>query len=208
MDRHCNRCSLATGRAVFGAGPVDAKLVVISDYPGRAEEKHNGPLIGESGQFLRGALQQVVGLDPTRDVFYTNAIRCRPADEDVKPQHVVACSMHTKTELARLTTAKVILVAGGQAFDAQLGQLKAGDVEDKFNVYTTHGREFFADGYYQLATPNPFYVIANSFKHPKTGATWYPPGSVGWHFVRDLMKLKALLERVYGIKLREDTYRV
>lgn len=71
----CTSCpqSVAATQTVFGEGPDNAKLMIIGEQPGDAEDLHGKPFVGPAGQVLNAALKRV-GID--RDQCYlTNAVK-------------------------------------------------------------------------------------------------------------------------------------
>jgi DNA polymerase len=198
LNRQCQLCKLSTKCAVPGFGPSNPKLIVISDYPGKKEEEQGKPMVGQAGQLLRAALQNVVGLDPIRDVFYTNVIRCRPDDAGkVGPTELNACRRWTNEELKGVNCG-LVLIAGSKAFEAMLGPVIAQELleDDDFDLSKAHGRHFYHLGRTYLVTWNPAHVEQNSFKDPRKQPfeKWYPTGSVPDLYIKDLKKLRALIE--------------
>lgn len=208
MDRNCKNCKLGCGKAVPGYGPEDPKLIVISDYPGRKEEEYCIPLIGESGQLMRKALMNIIGLDPEKDVFYTNAIRCRPGEDGVDASHINACKRWTNEELKRVNC-DLILIAGSTAFEALLPQVIAAEKakDKKFNISKAHGSIYRSMGKTYMVTWNPAYVEGHKFKDPRNNVgskrkpeyvDWYPTGSIPSFFIQDMNKLKVLIDEHYN----------
>lgn len=85
MDRvaHCYNCDIAfrckgelNGKALWRGNP-QAIVMLIGEAPGAEEEETGVPFIGAAGKFLDSVLLQV-GLDPEKDVYITNLIKCRP----------------------------------------------------------------------------------------------------------------------------------
>lgn len=182
----CFNCKLAKGRTVPGGGNTQPKLIVVSDYPGSAETKERKPLIGKSGQLLRKALKNVVGLDPDLDVFYTNVLKCEPAGNPVTDRELQQCKPWLNKEL-NLVSCKYILVAGSQAKKILLPQVTE-------EVSKIHG-QIFQDqlrGYKMLVTWNPAYIEQFSAFDDK-GNRLIQTGSVPWMFMNDMKKLKGLL---------------
>ena len=75
----CTKCKLSENRnkLVFGAGNPSAPIMIVSGPPGYHEDHLGVPLAGRSGQILKMALTRI-GLNPKRDVFCTNVVKCRP----------------------------------------------------------------------------------------------------------------------------------
>ena len=61
----CERCGLAATRqrVVIGTGPLDARLMIIGEAPGRTEDEGGAPFIGRSGKLFFQLLEEEVGLD-------------------------------------------------------------------------------------------------------------------------------------------------
>lgn len=204
MDRACKLCKLGCGKAVPGFGPTKPKLIVVSDYPGRTETEQGQPLVGRSGQLLRKALTNIVGLDPDNEVFYTNVIRCEPQGDATKligRPEISACRRWMVEDFSKVDC-NTVLIAGGLAFETLLSPLitmeKQKDKE--FNHSRAHGRVFRYLGKTYLVTWNPAFVeqykfkkITSDAKGRTTYVDWFPTGSVPWFFIQDLKKLKELI---------------
>ena len=71
----CRGCPLwePATQVVFGAGPADARLVLVGEQPGDQEDRAGEPFVGPAGRLLDGALEEA-GID--RSVAYvTNAVK-------------------------------------------------------------------------------------------------------------------------------------
>jgi len=77
--RDCAQCPLAHSRhkLVFGAGNVEARVMLIGEAPGADEDQQGLPFVGAAGALLTKMLQ-AIGLDRNKDVFITNVLKCRP----------------------------------------------------------------------------------------------------------------------------------
>jgi uracil-DNA glycosylase len=74
-SQSCRGCDLyrdAT-QAVFGAGPSDAKIVLVGEQPGDQEDKAGQPFVGPAGRLLDQALA-AAGID-REGVYVTNAVK-------------------------------------------------------------------------------------------------------------------------------------
>ncbi|NCO80395.1 hypothetical protein GW869_01295 [bacterium] len=76
--RNCKKCPLWKTRknAVPGEGPVNAKIVIIGESPGREEDRRGHPFVGMSGKFLDKLLRKA-GIK-REEVFITSCLKCRP----------------------------------------------------------------------------------------------------------------------------------
>ncbi len=128
--RACTACPLhaAATQTVFGAGPRDARLVLVGEQPGDQEDLDGVPFIGPAGAVLDAALAEA-GLDRDR-LYLTNAVKHfkhhvepgrgdgrrrihdKPAYDDVR-----ACFGWLEAELAQLRPHVIVLlgVTAGQA---------------------------------------------------------------------------------------------
>lgn len=71
----CRRCPLwqPATQAVPGEGPMDARVMVIGEQPGDAEDLTGRPFVGPAGRLLDEALS-AAGLDRSR-LYLTNAVK-------------------------------------------------------------------------------------------------------------------------------------
>jgi uracil-DNA glycosylase len=70
--RGCDLYRHAT-QAVFGEGPLSARIVFIGEQPGNEEDKQGRPFVGPAGHLLDRALQDA-GIKSAH-VFVTNAVK-------------------------------------------------------------------------------------------------------------------------------------
>jgi probable DNA metabolism protein len=128
LDR-CRRCELGTAatQAVGGAGPSDARIVIVGEQPGDEEDLAGRPFVGPAGRVLKAALTEA-GIDASR-VFLTNAVKHfrfeprgkRRIHKTPAQRHVEACRQWLEGELASLDPA-VIVMLGATAVFAVTGQ--------------------------------------------------------------------------------------
>ncbi len=71
----CTACDLhaRATQTVFGEGPKDARIVLIGEQPGDAEDLAGRPFVGPAGKLLDKALADA-GIDRSR-VYVTNAVK-------------------------------------------------------------------------------------------------------------------------------------
>src|SRR5262245_33691239 len=71
----CRGCLLyvRATQTVFGEGPATARVVVVGEQPGDAEDKQGRPFVGPAGRMLDKALAEA-GLD-RKTVYVTNAVK-------------------------------------------------------------------------------------------------------------------------------------
>ena len=132
--QRCQACPLfaRATQAVFGEGPVDARIVLIGEQPGDAEDLAGHPFVGPAGALLDRALDEA-GLDRA-GVYLTNAVKhfswtAAPSEgrgkrrihKKPRASEVNACRPWLTTELARIRPA-VIVCLGTTAVQAVLGR--------------------------------------------------------------------------------------
>lgn len=113
----CNLCPrLCDSRTqiVNGWGPLRPKIAVVHDQPNEKEDLEGRPMIGPAGQAFRMWIE-MVGLDPDRDVYYTNAVRCAPEfGKEATPTEIKNCNAHIWAELDYIQP-DVIIALGNPA---------------------------------------------------------------------------------------------
>jgi DNA polymerase len=124
----CRRCDLykhAT-QTVFGEGPGGARIMLVGEQPGDAEDRQGAPFVGPAGQLLRQALEDA-GID-LHDVYLTNVVKhfkWEPRGKrriHKKPRHseVQACRVWLDAEIAHIKP-QAIVALGATAANALLG---------------------------------------------------------------------------------------
>ncbi len=118
----CTRCVLAETRTntVFQRGNPAAKLCFVGEAPGADEDAQGLPFVGLAGQLLDKMIQ-AMGLDPEKDVYVCNIIKCRPP-ENRKPEaaETATCIPYLHEQLASIEP-KVIVALGNTSVAALLG---------------------------------------------------------------------------------------
>ena len=149
----CPRCdlSLARNNVVIGSGPMDAKILLLGEAPGRNEDKQGKPFVGAAGKVLNGVLEDA-GI--SRDTVYiTNAVKCRPPKNRVpKKEEIEACSPYLKKQLEVIAPRFVVLL-GKTAAETFLGR--------KVSMAEEHGKPFLHEGMTVMITYHPAAIIYN-----------------------------------------------
>ncbi|MGH7268119.1 MAG: UdgX family uracil-DNA binding protein [Candidatus Rokuibacteriota bacterium] len=124
----CTGCPLHEGatRTVFGAGPPDARVVLVGEQPGDQEDRQGAPFVGPAGEVLDRALGEA-GVARER-VYVTNAVKHfkfvargkRRIHQTPRLPEVAACRPWLEAELALLAPA-VLVCLGATAARALLG---------------------------------------------------------------------------------------
>lgn len=118
----CTRCGLAETRnkTVFSRGNPDAKLCIVGEAPGAEEDAQGLPFVGKAGQLLDKMIASM-GLDPEKDVYVCNVIKCRPpGNRKPTPEETAACLPYLNEQLD-LIAPHVILAMGNTAVATLLG---------------------------------------------------------------------------------------
>jgi DNA polymerase len=132
--RGCTRCpQLAQTRTtvVFGAGNADADVMFVGEAPGRHEDEHGLPFVGQAGALLDRLLGEV-GL--TREaVFVANVLKCRPpGNRDPHPVEIDNCQDYLLRQVG-LIQPTVICTLGNFATKLLRG--------DPTGITRLHGRD-------------------------------------------------------------------
>ena len=135
--RGCHLFKLGT-QTVFGEGPSTARVVVVGEQPGDAEDKAGRPFVGPSGKLLDRAFD-AAGIDRD-EIYVTNAVKhfkwakdatsTRRIHKTPNAGEIRACFPWLQTELA-LIKPDVIICLGATAAKALLGRT--------FSVMKTRG---------------------------------------------------------------------
>jgi DNA polymerase len=115
-------------QTVFGEGPRTARVLVVGEQPGDAEDKQGRPFVGPSGRLLDQAFD-AAGIDRD-DVYVTNAVKHFKWARDARTKRrlhktpnageVRACFPWLENEL-RLIKPEVLVCLGATAAKALLG---------------------------------------------------------------------------------------
>ncbi|SMG00701.1 UdgX family uracil-DNA binding protein [Burkholderia singularis] len=155
----CRRCTLweRATQPVPGAGPADARIMLIGEQPGDQEDRTGVPFVGAAGRMLARALDEA-GIDRAR-VYLTNAVkhfkwepRGKRRLHKTPAQHeVAACRYWLERELDALAP-RVIVALGATALRAVLRDNDATLERTPIPVQT-------GEGYLVVATYHPSYVL-------------------------------------------------
>ncbi|MEU6349800.1 UdgX family uracil-DNA binding protein [Streptomyces sp. NPDC047072] len=126
----CRGCPLhrdAT-QTVFGAGRVDARVMLVGEQPGDQEDRQGKPFVGPAGKLLDRALAEA-GIDPDQ-AYVTNAVKHfkftqpepkkRRIHKAPTLREMTACGPWLAAELA-VVKPELIVVLGATAGKALLG---------------------------------------------------------------------------------------
>ena len=118
----CIKCGLHTGcRSPFMQyhGPDNPAIIVVGEAPGEEEDKKGVQFVGRSGNLLRQVLEES-GVDMD-SVGYTNVVRCRPPDNKITKQAILACRQFAVEDIQYYQPDYVFLM-GNTPLNAVLGE--------------------------------------------------------------------------------------
>jgi DNA polymerase len=130
--RRCRKCPLAKSRknAVPGEGAYNARIMLIGEAPGRAEDEQGLPFVGYAGNILDEVLKGS-GLQ-REQVFITSILKCRPPDNrNPKAPEISACEPHLVSQVD-IISPKVLVALGRFGLRGLTGKTgKVGDMRKK-----------------------------------------------------------------------------
>ncbi len=126
----CTRCALCESRTrtVFGAGAIDAELMIVGEAPGAEEDRRGEPFVGRAGQLL-DAMLQAAGWG-REQVYIANVLKCRPpGNRDPSAEEIAQCMPYLGRQLEQVAPRAVLCVGriAAQALlatDAPIGRLR------------------------------------------------------------------------------------
>jgi probable DNA metabolism protein len=147
---NCTACDLAchATQTVFGRGPSNARIVIVGEQPGDAEDLAGQPFVGPAGQLLDAALAEVQL--PRAEVYLTNVVKHfkfvergkRRLHQKPGSREIAACRPWLEAELQTLRP-QVVVCLGSTAAQAIFGR--------DFRLSTRRGRI--------LETPYPAAIL-------------------------------------------------
>jgi len=157
--RDCRACDLwkPATQTVFGEGPEDARIVLLGEEPGDAEDRQGHPFVGPAGKLLKRALGDA-GIDWEK-VYMTNVVKHfkfvprgkRRLHQRANAAEQAACRQWLDAEFARIRP-QVIVCLGATAAKAMLGA--------SFALLRGRGRWIeHRSGARVMATVHPAYVL-------------------------------------------------
>jgi DNA polymerase len=125
----CRRCALweRATQGVAGEGPRNARLMLVGEQPGDAEDREGRPFVGAAGGMLRRALEEI-GVDAA-EVYITNAVKhfsweprgIRRIHKTPAQREIAACHDWLEAEIAAIGPACIVAL-GATALLALLGK--------------------------------------------------------------------------------------
>lgn len=141
----CTACGLCQERthAVPGVGPRRCAWMVVLDTPNEQEDRQGQTPAEPEGPLLQ-AMLAAMGLDSSRDVFITHALKCRGAlGRNPTPDELALCRPYLLRQV-ELVQPSMVLALGRLAAQAllgsqhpEMGQWPLGKLRG--HVHTAHG---------------------------------------------------------------------
>lgn len=166
----CVKCGLCKGRTntVFGVGDEKAKWLFVGEGPGRNEDLHGEPFVGQAGKLLDNMLL-AMGLKRGENAYIANIVKCRPTDDDTgrdrppTPQEISACMPYLERQIA-LIDPTVIVALGKTAALSLLGLDPETPVSKLRGTVHRYGRRPL------IVTYHPAYLLRNMVDKKKAWA--------------------------------------
>lgn len=183
----CQACELykRATRAVFGEGPVPARLMLVGETPGDHEDLEGHPFVGPAGRLLDEALEEA-GIARS-EVYLTNAVKhfkWEPRGKrrlHVKPSaaEVHACNGWLQAEV-RIVKPRTIACLGATAAQVMMGR--------SFRITKSRGVVFEGTEWARrlVATYHPSALLRMRALDPKKAAQAWDD------FVRDLVTARGV----------------
>jgi len=125
---------LTRKHAVPGEGPLNARVMLIGEAPGRVEDEEGRPFVGAAGRLLNELLS-MAGLS-RGEVYITNLVKCRPPNNrDPMPDEVESCRQYLVSQI--LIIKPRILVTLGRHSTREILSMSGRKVD---NVGSVRGR--------------------------------------------------------------------
>ncbi len=110
LKRSCGACPFSGQRIVFDRGNPKAKVMIVGEAPGAAEDKAGVCFVGRAGKML-DRIMASIGLDTNRDTLIVNVMKCRPPGNRVPSKNEVdSCLPILWEQIERVDPAILILL--------------------------------------------------------------------------------------------------
>jgi len=149
----CRRCKLWKHRKniVFGEGSSNAALMFIGEGPGREEDIHARPFVGDAGKLLT---KMIIKMGMKREgVYIANIVKCRPpSNRNPEEDEIAACRPFVEKQV-EIINPDVIMSLGRISSNALTGA----------NIPISRLRGNFSDyrGIPLMPTFHPAYLMRN-----------------------------------------------
>lgn len=164
---NCRRCSLYKTRTnvVFGAGPANAELMIVSEAPGFNEDQKGVPFVGAAGELLNKLLK-MAGLK-REESYICNILKCRPVTSNLenrppRSEEIEACTPFLDRQI-EIVKPKLIVTLGRYAASCVLSKLGY----SFRSMAGVHGKKFRGRLFNNAVTVIPTYHPAAALYNPK-----------------------------------------
>ena len=164
---NCRRCSLYKTRTnvVFGAGPANAELMIVSEAPGFNEDQKGVPFVGAAGELLNKLLK-MAGLK-REELYICNILKCRPVTSNLenrppRSEEVEACSRYLDRQI-EIIRPKLIVTLGRHSASYILPKIG----HPFRSMVGVHGKTFRGRLFNNAVTVIPTYHPAAVLYNPK-----------------------------------------
>ena len=136
---------------VFGHGPLDAKIVFVSEMVGSDEDREQKPMAGANAKLLNQILKKA-GIDK-RKIYITNVVKYSTPSGNIQPspKEVKSHATFLKEELKTINP-KIVVTFGNLALNG---------VGMRQPIENVHGRTFNLGSYELLPTFHPQMALNN-----------------------------------------------
>ena len=156
----CTKCGLHASRknTVFSRGNPQASICIVGEAPGEDEDTQGIPFVGRSGKLLDETIT-ALSLDPAKDIYVCNIIKCRPpGNRRPEEAEVNSCISYLEEQIS-IVAPKVIIALGSTAVDSLLPA-------NTFGITKIRGKVFKFGKTALIPTYHPSYVLRNGSKGP------------------------------------------
>jgi uracil-DNA glycosylase family 4 len=122
LASRCEACEVlaaARGTVVVGEFPIAARLLLVGEAPGAAEDETGRPFVGRAGQLLDRLLTDA-GID-RHSAAVANVVKCRPPDNRTPTRGEVARCRGWLERQIELAGPELVVTLGGTALAWALG---------------------------------------------------------------------------------------
>ncbi len=151
----CDCCDLdrSSINVVVSRGNPTARLMLIGEAPGATEDSMGEPFVGRSGKLLDQLLNNV-GINTSKDIFFCNALKCRPPKNRRPLRKELLSALPWLSQQIKLVDPWVIILAGSTSVEAVLGK-------QKDSISNLRGKWQSLDGRKVMPIFHPSYLLRN-----------------------------------------------
>lgn len=118
----CGLCNVAENVCVMGSGKIPARIMVIGDTVGFAEDRSGIPFKGKTSDLIfKYLLENEIDCS---QIYFTHAVKCRTAEgKPPSAKEIKACTQYLKKEIERVKP-EFVLTLGATALKAATNKAK------------------------------------------------------------------------------------